>query len=363
MKSNSVKDILPLTKKFITIKSNPENAKELAQILNLSLAQLRGFTIERFERNGAKSALVYNTKKRPKKFKALLNGHLDIIPGKDFQHKPQVKGDRLYGVGSMDMKGNVAAMIAVFKDMARTVDYPLGLQLVTDEEIGGFDGTGYQVEKGVRSEFVIAVEATNFDIVNKAKGILWAKVSATGKTGHGAHPWNGENAIWKMHSFLQALQKNYPVPKKEQWATTVNLCDIGTSNHAYNKIPDDCMVGLDVRFIPEDTKTILPSIKKLLPKGSTLEVITNEPALLVDKDNDHITLLRNAGRSVLKKSMKLRGAQGSSDARHFTKVNCPGIEFGPVGAGIGSDKEWVSISSLEQFYYLLAEYLTALHTK
>lgn len=356
-----LKDIVSLAEKFIAIKSIPENTKDLEKILELALSNLKEYTIERFERNGVKSALIYNSKKRPKKFKIILNGHLDVIPGKEKQYKPIIKGNRLYGVGSMDMKANVACLIMAFKEIADKVDYPIGLQLVTDEEIGGFDGTKYQVEDGVRADFVIAGEPTNFDVVNKAKGVLWLRISSKGKTAHGAYPWRGENAIYKMNDFLNIIKKIYPIPKQEKWATTVNLSNIETNNKIYNKIPDDCLIGLDIRYIPEDANVILKKIKQeLLPKGFKLEIITKEPALFTDKDNKYLKKLQKVSEKVIGKKIILRGAQGTSDARHFTRVGCAGIEFGPIGQGIGSDDEWVDIPSLEKYYQILISFLLSL---
>lgn len=351
------KDIISLAKKFIAIKSISENKKALEEILELALSNLKGYTVERFERNGTKSALIYKSKFRPRKFKILLNGHLDIIPGKEFQYMSKIKGNRLFGAGSMDMKANVACLIMVFKEIAKKVDYPLGLQLVTDEEIGGFNGTKFQIEEGVRADFIITGEPTNFDIVNKAKGVLWLKISTRGKTAHGAYPWRGENAVWKMNEFLNILRKKYPIPISERWITTFNLSNIETKNRVFNKIPDDCLVELDVRYISKETKTILGDIKKLLPNGFKLDVVANEPALYTDKNNSYLKELRKIGKNVINKEITLRGAQGSSDARHYARVNCPGIEFGPIGRGIGSDNEWVSVSSLEKYVLILRKFL------
>lgn len=355
--------IISLSKKFIAIKSTPENPKELGKILELALVNLKEYTIEKFEHNGVKSALIYNSKKRPKKFKLILNGHLDIIPGKENQYKPFVKGNRLYGVGSMDMKANVSCMILAFKEIANKVDYPLALQLVTDEEIGGFNGTKYQIEKGVRADFILAGEPTNFDIVNKAKGILWMKISSFGKTAHGAYPWRGENAIWKMSEFLGALKKMYPIPSEQKWITTVNLSNMETKNKVFNKIPDDCLISLDIRFTPEDSDLILKKIKKLLPKGFKLEIIAHEPALSTSKDDEFVKKLQEVSEKVIGKNIILREAQGSSDARHYAKINCPGIEFGPIGKGIGSDDEWVDVPSLLDFHNIIKEFLLSLNKR
>ncbi|MEK7083898.1 MAG: M20/M25/M40 family metallo-hydrolase [Patescibacteria group bacterium] len=349
--------ILSLTKEFISIQSTQDNTKALEKILELALSHLDGYAIERFERNGVRSALIYNVKRRPKKFKIILNGHLDVIPGKECQYIPEIKRNRLYGVGSMDMKANAACLIMAFKEVAHKVSYPLGLQLVTDEEIGGFGGTKYQIGKGVRSEFIIAGEPTNFDVVHKAKGILQVKISTKGRTAHGAYPWRGENAIWKMNTFFNVLEKKYPVPDHEMWATTVNVSKIETSNQMFNKIPDNCVAWLDVRFVSEETETIKKSVQQLLPKGFTFNVVAHEPALLTDENNEFIKLLKKITQHTTGKTIRLRGAHGSSDARHFARVNCSGIEFGPTGGGIGSDDEWIHIPSLGKYYQILKDFL------
>jgi succinyl-diaminopimelate desuccinylase len=353
--------ILTLTKKFISIESTATNPAGLQEILQLAISQLRGFTIEHFEKNGIKSILVYTAKKRPKKFSVILNGHLDVVPGKKEHYQPRSQGDRLYGVGSMDMKANVACLIAAFKEVAPRLSYPVALQLVTDEEVGGFNGTKYQVEQGVRTDFVIAGEPTNFDIVRAAKGILQVEISASGTTAHGAYPWRGENAVWKMHQFLNTLKKKYPTPKKQVWATTVNLSSIKTSNDAFNKIPDDCTVRLDIRYVARDRKTILPTLKKLLPKNFTLRVCAKEPALDTTAASPYVEKLADITQQVTRKKTILRGANGSSDARHFAPVGCPGIEFGPIGGDIGGDKEWVSIKSLGEYQRILTNFLLSLN--
>lgn len=350
-------DILSLAQKFIAIKSIPENPLGLNEILELALRQVEGFTIEKFELDGVKSALVYNRPKRPAKFKIILNGHLDVIPGSSRQYLPRVEGNKLFGVGSMDMKGNLAALIYAFCNTAKEVDYPLALQLVTDEEVGGMKGTKHQIEQGVAADFVLTSEPTNFDIVNRAKGILWAKVTSHGTTAHGAYPWRGDNAILKMGAFLDSLLKRFPIPSAESWTNTVNVSQIGTGNRTYNKIPDDCWVALDIRYVPEEAESIAEELKRLVPEGFNLEIIAQEPSLSTDEGDAFVKRLQQVGADVLGNSIKLRGAQGSSDARHYRHINCPGVEFGPIGEGIGSDDEWVDIPSLEKYYQIINKFL------
>lgn len=356
--TDKLTEIVELTKKLVAIPSVTENPDGLAEVLTLALSYLPGYTVEHFERNGIKSALVYSAPERPKRFTILLNCHLDVIPGKEEQYTPRVDGDRIYGAGVMDMKANLACALLAFRDVAHMATHPIALQLVTDEEMGGFNGTKLQVEEGVRADFVLATEPTSLDIVYKTKGILWLKITAHGVTAHGAYPWRGENAIWKMHDFLSALQKAFPVPKEEVWSTTVNVSTVASANHAYNKIPDDCVVGLDIRYAPEDTESILGRIQALVPVGFTVEVLAQEPATLTDVENPLIMRLKEIAHATTGKDIVLRGAQGSSDARHFAPVLCPGIEFGPVGGGIGSDEEWVDIPSLESYYEIIKKFIS-----
>lgn len=351
------KHTLTLAQELIAIESTEHKPEQLLVALDRALLEVGEYTIERFERNGKPSALIYNRARRPTQFRVILNAHLDVVPGKEYQFTPVVRGKRLYGMGALDMKANTAVLIAAFKELASRVNYPLALQLVTDEEIGGFDGTKYQIEQGVRADFVIAGETTNLDIVNRAKGILQVKIQVRGVTGHGAYPWSGVNAIQRMNDFVSLLCNRYPTPKKAVWATTVNVSRITTSNQALNKIPDDCTLWLDIRYVPEDADAILPDLQAQLPQDFTLEVLVQEPAMFVDSHNKHVQLLRKVGKQILQRAPKLYGANGSSDARHFAAVGCPGVEFGAVGGGIGTDEEWIDIASLRQYYAIISEFL------
>jgi succinyl-diaminopimelate desuccinylase len=352
-----IDEIVSFTEELIALRTVPERPNQLQQALSLCVSRVRSGTVEHFEHNGWRSILVYNTPVRPERFRVILNGHLDVIPGKDHQYTPGVRGDRLYGVGATDMKANVACIIHVFNEMASQVSYPLALQLVTEEELGGFDGTKYQIEQGVRGDFVIAAESTNFDIVNQAKGVLWVKVTAHGTTAHGAYPWRGDNAVQKMARFLAILESTYPTPRELAWCTTVNVSAIRSANTAYNKIPDHCEVQLDIRFLPGEIDKVLEKLRSIIPRDFTFEIVANEPALFVAESNEFVQHLRTAAEAVRSASCSFYCAQGSSDARHYTRIGDAGVEFGPIGGGIGTDDEWIDIPSLQQYCDVLTRFL------
>lgn len=352
--------ILSLSQQLITIPSVTSDKKELKKILALVEKKLQGLTIEKFESNGFSSLLIYKEKTRPKKFKIILNAHLDVVAAAKKQFTPVIRNGRLYGRGAQDMKAAAAVEILVFRELVKKVNYPLALQIVTDEETNGWYGTKYQLEQGISSEFALVGEQSALDITYRTKGIIWVKVSCQGKPAHGAYPWLGENAIWKMVNFLQDVQKKYPVPGQEVWHSTVNLARIETANTTTNRVPWNCSAYFDIRFVYADKNTVLKDFKTLLPQGFTLEIIENEPSHYIDPQNAYFQRLARTVKKVTGKQPEKLSKNGGSDMRHFSLFNCPGVEFGPKGANLHGDNEYVEIKSLEKYYRILKEFLTAI---
>ena len=353
--------IVELSKALISIQSETSKARELDAVLDVALAELKEYSVESFECNGIRSALIRNQNRRPSRFRVILNCHLDIVPGKAENYVPHINGNQLKGVGALDMKASAACLILVFKEVAKHVDFPLGLQIVTDEETGGFNGTKYQIDQGVRADFVITGEPTNLEIVNRAKGVLILKVRAQGKSAHGAYPWNGTNAISMMQNFLHKLQQLFPNPTCDKWVTTVNIAKIHTENDSFNKIPDDCTAFFDFRFVPEDRERILSRIRDILPDGFTIEIIADESPVENPVDNGYVKKLSTISAGYLKKPPVVRYANGTSDLRHFTGIGSTGVEFGPVGGEIGGDGEWVDIHSLGTYFEIMTTFLLSLN--
>jgi succinyl-diaminopimelate desuccinylase len=365
--------ILPLTKELISIPSVKGEYENLQKALAVAERYLEGFTVERFERERCPSILVYKEDQRPEHFRYILNAHLDVVPGHADQYNPVEQDGKLYGRGAIDMKAAAAVEILVFAEIARSLPYPIGLQLVTDEENAGFHGTKYQVEKGVRTEFVIAGEPTDFHINNKTKGgPVWIKITTTGKPAHAAYVWQGKNAINAMNEVITALTKHYPVPTQEAWKTTINVARISTSNDANNKVPDLCELYLDIRYLPEDEnwnpagprdvkyESIISYLRHILPADLNVDIKIlqyNYPLFTPDAHPD-IEKLKNATEKIRKDSVQLVTFNGNSDVRYFNEVGCDGVCFGPCGWGLHTDEEYVEVASLGQYYDILKEFLT-----
>ena len=132
------------------------------------------------------------------------NGHYDVVPpGSGWSYEPfkaTVVGDRVYGRGTTDMKGGIAAVLVAVESLLKEGFEPRGtieVALVPDEEAGGV-GSRFLVEKILKAapDYVIIAEPTTSTMVSIGhKGMVRGLVRVFGKQVHGSAPWLGENAF------------------------------------------------------------------------------------------------------------------------------------------------------------------------
>lgn len=351
--------------KLVSIPSDvgqPDALRDAVQFIADMLAANPKITVERFEKNGRPSLLAYYAKTRPKRFDVLFQGHVDVVPAPDDQFKPFVEEGRLYGRGVYDMKAAAVTMAEIFRTKGEKSPLSLGLQIVSDEETGGYDGVVEQVRKGVAADFVITGEMTDNLICNETRGMCWAEVSFSGKTAHGAYVWDGENALSKASDLAQRVLDRYPTPREISWQTTVNIAAISTDNETYNKVPAKASVKIDFRFIPEDkifrSKDTVRSFLEELSPGCEVDFKCFEPAVCVDEAHPYLRQFRGAFKTANGTPPKLIRRYGSSDARHFALAGMDCIEFGPAGGNLHADNEFLILESLEPFISTLEEFIS-----
>jgi succinyl-diaminopimelate desuccinylase len=346
---------------LLSIPSTAYRPGELRRALELVLGVVGdGFTVERFEAGGKPSALVYAGGSRPR-FRVVLGGHLDVVPGSGEQFRPRRAGHFLYARGSHDMKVAALVMAEVFRDCARRLPFPLGLQLVTDEEVGGFDGTAHQLARGVRAGFVVIGEQSGLRVVTESKGILQVRLVAAGRAAHAAYPWLGSNALVALHAGVGAVLGRYPPPEAEAWRTTVNVARIETGNRAVNQVPADATAWLDVRFTPADTDfagrepaEIAARLKDLT--GLDVHVDSLGAPHRADPGSADVRRLREAARSQGYDGELLR-KHGAADGRFYSARGVDAVIFGPGGDGQHGPEERLDLRTVEPYRRALIEFL------
>ena len=325
----------------------------------------RPFTTERFTSNGTPSLLMHPGGTTAGN-SVILNGHLDVVPAPEDQFTARVEGDRLYGRGAQDMKVSALAMATVFADLARDLPYPLGLQLVTDEELGGYDGTRHQLEQGVSCRFAVLGESSGLDISTESKGIANVILTAEGRNAHGAYPWLGDNALLRLHRSVDRLLARYPVPACEAWRTTVNLARVVTPNVAFNQVPAAAEAWLDIRFPagdPDldsgDSDEVAAYLAGFCDPGVSVEMRRLESPAHADTSAPEVAALRDAARRQGYRGEFLR-KHGSGDARFYRARGINAVSFGIGGAGQHGPSEYAEIPTILPYYNALSEFLTGL---
>ena len=362
---------LTIAVELLAVPSTADRPEELRRAVDFVVDFVGpGFSVERFDSNGKPSALIYADGYRAARpeFRVILNAHLDVVPGDPAQFRPRRDGDRLYARGAQDMKVSALLQAQVFRDLAKTLPYPLALQLVADEEVGGRDGTLHQLQQGVTGTFVVIGEHSGLNIVADSKGLLHARLRAGGHSGHGAYPWLGDNALIKLVNTVSRLLARYPVPTEEVWRTTVNLARVDTPNRPFNQIPAQAEAWLDIRFPAEDAdlngrtpREIAEYLRTFCEPGVTVAIDQVDPPHHTDHDRAEVKELRTAAQSHGYPADFLY-KHGSGDGGFYSGRGIAAVAFGVGGAGQHGPDEYVEIATIVPYYRALKEFLERLRS-
>jgi succinyl-diaminopimelate desuccinylase len=146
------------------------------------------------------------------------NSHIDVVEaGSGWTSDPfgaEIRDGKIYGRGTCDMKGGLAASIIACEALIESgMPIPGALEIsgTVDEESGGFAGVGYLAERGYfskpRVHHVIIPEPLGVDrICLGHRGVWWSEVETKGRIAHGSMPFLGDSAINHMSAFIHLLE-------------------------------------------------------------------------------------------------------------------------------------------------------------
>jgi acetylornithine deacetylase len=265
----------------------------------------------------------------------VLSGHTDVVPvkGQDWSTEPFALtriADRLYGRGTCDMKGFIAAALAAAPLFCEArLDRPVYLAFSYDEEIGccgSPDLVRAIGELEPRPAIVVVGEPTMMGIVGSHKGLARYKVSVTGQEAHSSLPHKGASAIMaaiRLLSTLERIAEDFASrPRSEAFDPPFSTINIGTiaGGTASNILARHCQFELEVRPMPGDeiasilapfwaeVSLIDAKLRGVAPElGISVEECANTPPLLPETDGLAMTLVR-----------ELTGENGSIGAVAYT---------------------------------------------
>lgn len=361
---NKRQEIIALATDLIRYKTVEGNMEEFSRCLHYIREYFADSTrlhIKDFSFNGVPAMLIAN-QPNTRSFDILMNGHIDVVPAPDIDFEPTQKNGKLYGRGASDMKASVAAMMATMKHTAPTANASIGLMIVCDEEVGGFNGTGALVQQGYRGRVVlIPDDMGNLELTTKEKGILQLDVTFSGQAAHSCEPWKGNSAIDGFVAFASELRALFPRPTKEAWQTT---CNIGTVNggEARNQLAPQVTATLDIRFTEDTTSgALLTDITALAAKhAATVKKILEGAAVNTPLNHPMVEQFAAIASQVIGRPVGNAVDHGASDARFFAEVDCPVVLFKPPSEDMHGTNEAVEINGLVQFYQIITRFCKAI---
>ncbi|TRO51940.1 ArgE/DapE family deacylase, partial [Candidatus Bathyarchaeota archaeon] len=292
----------------------------------------------------------------------MLNGHIDTV-GADYMtidpFDPKVEGDKLFGRGSFDMKGGLAASMGAVQAL---VDSGIGLKGdivlagVCDEEYASI-GTEHLM-KNTRVDAAIVGEPTEFNILIAHKGFAWIDLVTHGFAAHGSAYKVGIDAIVKMGHVLIGLEALQSILLEEKHplvgpgSVHASIIEGGRELSTY---PDRCKLEIERRLIPgetredidEEMKNLLISLSEGDPKfKADYQITFFRGPMEVSRDEEICKLLHEESTKVLGIEPKFVGGAGWLDTQIISEYGIPAVSFGPSGDGAHAAVEWVNIDSV-----------------
>jgi len=273
----------------------------------------------------------------------IFNSHMDTVAPGDpaaWREPPfgaEIRAGRLYGRGSADAKGPLAAMIVAFESIARSHPRLAGRLILTavcyEEENGR--GTQAEVAAGTRAEAAVVGEPTSLRVCVAHKGVLRLRVTTRGKAAHASEPWEGANAISAMAPVIGALdglaerlgQRRDPLLGPATLVTAMIEGGIGR-----NVVPPACSILIDRRLLPDESAADARAEVEALVRPLAAEVgeVSLAEAAGIEPQAAIARAALAARAAVLGEPSRAVGFGACCDMWHLTKQGgIPAVILGP----------------------------------
>lgn len=362
---------LQLTKKLISIPSyvsEKNNEKKIGDFIYRYLKQVPFLVkVEKQKVEGARFNVIATDGSKPK---LLLIAHMDTVEPRGWQKydpfKGTIKGNRLYGLGSMDMKGGMAAILSALKSFKKTKS--LMMLFYCDEEYD-FKGMKKFINRfKISPQLAISAEPTDLKIWNGARGIIKVSFRIEGLTAPASRPDQGKNAILGLVEAVKYLEKTLKKYRTKNLGPSIcNLSAIsgGVSlgrdkygrqivSQRGDAVADIARATLDIRSGSPVLKSEI--IQKVLSnflskKGFKLTRFTVYHNLQAFYTNPKkLKPIEKVIKNTIGRADYLNLRQmGYQDIQMINeKLKVPAFSFGPKGNNRHQPDEWVDIKDLDK---------------
>lgn len=306
----------------------------------------------------------------------MLSGHFDVVAPEpdDRQFEPIRNGDYLWGRGSADMKTVLATFMIWMKDAVENgPPFPkVNMLFISNEELGEGEpmGTPHVLdtlykESKYSPALIIAGERTEETgagiwgkICTENRGVARFQIRVQGKRMHSSvqdHQGDLIQQLFRTRNYLSKLAKQYlTLENKNNWKSQIRFpfMKVGIPG-VYNITPDNGLMGVEIRIIPEDQ--IMPLMNKFKDycRSNEIEVtdLHIEPGIICSEDNPFLVLLSESVNKV-SGNKPVRGKKLHGTSARFAP-NGNGIVWGQSGIGPHTKEERHHIPSIYPYYQAL----------
>jgi acetylornithine deacetylase len=318
----------------------------------------------------------------------ILNGHIDVVspePIDQWTYDPwgaKIANGKLYGRGSADMKGGLAANFMALKTLLELGLNPKGkvmLQSVIEEEAGGGPGTLACLLAGYTADGLVITEPHSLRITVAMAGVNYFRVKVHGKTAHAGLAHLGVNAIGKMYRIYDALaaldQKRGAEVKFDLFekgsgrSTHLNIGTMKAGDWA-STVAGAAEIECRISFIPgEKMKSIKATVEKTI-----FDAVKDDPWMqehppvidwygwhaepwLQNTNSPFVKTFKQTAEDVLGREVEFAGRAAGLDSRFASYFNMPALCSGPIGYALHGLDECVDLESLIQLTKVLALFI------
>jgi len=277
----------------------------------------------------------------------LICGHLDTVPIGDknnWDYDPlgaESDSEYIYGRGSADMKGGVAAILGALKTLKgklkeKEMKYSIIFLGTSDEEVG-LGGAIASLELDIlkNCEFLIIPEPTGNKVGIAEKGVLWLSVQSKGKSAHGSTPLKGVNAIEELVKIIPLLHDVVPKDRNEILGTSTLNIGVIRGGESANIVPEEAVIHCDYRLVPPHQPKEFAS----MIEGELTRLNQNIPAKLTCEVKQTMSAIQTSIQNqFVKKFMEKVGDQETIGLNYGTDgavlvenapIELPFVIFGP----------------------------------
>ncbi|MBQ7120056.1 MAG: M20/M25/M40 family metallo-hydrolase [Oscillospiraceae bacterium] len=342
---------------------SPTDSKEGVDSVNdcfIALAKERGWLVERKAMKTAGDVVCITMNPDSKLPPVTFSGHTDTVHPIGLFGNPPCRRDEkyIYGPGVMDCKGGIVASFLAMDALSKTgfTKRPLKLLLQSDEEQSSRPSNkatiDFMCEKAKGSAVFFNCEGSKAGtLALTRKGILFSRVTITGKAVHAARCQDGASAI------VEAAHKIIELEKLKNGEGLTCNCGLINGGSAPNSVPSSCFFTVDMRFstneeLEEGRKLLRNICATTFVEGTEtlLEEISMRPAMVSCERNTKLfermnEIYTEAGMTPL----TARRCPSGSDAAYITEAGIPCVDcIGVEGNFIHSIKEHALLSSLAE---------------